>query len=240
MLLDQLEVLVELMVKGLRALNMKLTRETLLDLLNRRRMAYANVPAEQKERQYESFRKLVMLVAVVATLLIYGRMLVKNAPTQGLKQTAAEGVGGGVRTETPALAGVSAVGATVLVVDSPATDLKVSELAMVTRATRTLDVAMDDFSDVDLARALVLRKASGVAVRVFLGRAERGTSESGRALVVHELAGGNVEVHVSAVGGRLGLASYGFDGVLLRTGATGWKTEALNGKNTSGQIVYVE
>ncbi len=218
---------------------MKLTREYLVDVLNRRRLAYADVPPAQMMLRYESIRKLVMLVAVVGALMVFGRMAARNVPIQGMRQIAVQGVNVG-RTETPALAGASAVGATVLVVDSPGTDLEAAELAMVGRSAKSLDVAMSQFSDVELAKALTKLKTGGVAVRVYLGHAQRGPGEAGRLAALRELSSASVEVRAAPEGAGFGLASYAMDGSLLRTGASVWSADALRGSDSGGEIVYVE
>jgi PLD-like domain len=217
---------------------MKLNREVLLGLMNRQ-PSYVNVSREQVGRHYDSVRKLVLMGAVVGGLLVYGRVAVKKMPVQNVRQlaSATEEIG---RTAAPALAGVSAGGASVLVVDSPRENLQVAELGMLAKAKRSVDVAMDEFDDVDLARELVKLKTGGVAVRVYLGQSDRGSASQGRVAALAALLGGGVEVRAKVKKPSAGLASYVIDNSLLRTGATQWKSEALVNPASDGELVFVE
>ena len=215
-----------------------MNREMLLGLMNRQ-PSYVNASRAQVERHYDSVRKLVLMGAVVGGLLIYGRVALRKMPVQNVKQlaSATEQVG---RTAAPALAGVSAGGASVLVVDSPRENLEVAELAMLGKAKRSVDVAMDDFNDAELARELVKLKAGGVAVRVYLGQPERGSAVPGRVAALAALLAGGVEVRTKGQRPNAGLASYVIDNSLLRTGASQWTVDALKNPDADGELVFVE
>jgi hypothetical protein len=215
---------------------MKMTREILLELLNNKRQAYVNVPPAQAMLRYESIRKLVMLGAILLALLVFGRVAARNLPVQGVKRVAVETSEVG-KTESPALAGASAGGASVLVVDSPGTNLEAAELGMLAKAKRSLDVAMDDFSDMDLARELVKLKAGGVVVRVYLGDVQHSANAASALPVL--LAGG---VDVRMKGGKFGtgLASYAIDNSVLRTGASQWSVAELKNEDADGEVIYLE
>lgn len=215
-----------------------MNREMLLGLMNRQ-PSYVNASRAQVERHYDSVRKLVLIGAVVGGLLIYGRVALRKMPVQNVKQlaSATEQVG---RTAAPALAGVSAGGASVLVVDSPRENLEVAELGMLGKAKRSVDVAMDEFNDAELARELVKLKAGGVAVRVYLGQTERGSAVPGRVSALSVLLAGGIDVRTKGKRSNAGLASYVIDNSLLRTGASQWTVEALKNPDSDGELVFVE
>jgi hypothetical protein len=210
-----------------------------MEMLNSKRQTYVNVPPAQAMSRYESIRKLVMLGAILLALIVFGRIAARNLPVQGVKRVAMETSEVG-KTESPALAGGGAGGASVLVVDSPGTNLEVAELSMVAKAKRSLDVVMDDFSDVDLARELVKLKTGGVAVRVYLGDAQHSATAAGRASALPVLLAGGVDVRLK--GGKLetGMASYAIDTSLLRTGASQWTAAELKNPDADGEVVYLE
>lgn len=136
-----------------------------------------------------------------------------------------------------ALAVLPAAAQTVEHLYSPGTNLERSELARLDTATRTVDVAMYSFTDLELAEELAGLARRGVKVRVYRDRGEykqEGEREAQNTTAILLAAG--IEVRVKGARDLMHLKSYAIDGRLLRTGSANWSPTGL--KRQDNDVTY--
>lgn len=213
---------------------MKLQRETLLRILK------PNPSHEISfERRYALVRKLVLMVAVVLALWIYGRRIAEKIPVGTLAHGTATALDGGV--PSVAAAGTVAAATGIYLADSPGANLERLEMNSLAQTRNTLDVAMYSFTDLELADELAKLEQRGVRVRVYRDREQydeeesrsRGGRETATAILVN--AGVAVKVKRSAV--LMHMESYAQDGVFLRSGSANWSPTGL--KRQDNDVMYM-
>ena len=189
-------------------------------------------PAPGEPVTLRTLRPVLLFFGGLLVLTIVSR-LVAPRPSQHAPAAQTAGASAAASSSAPATAetlGGGSETSAALAVFSPETDLEAKEAEAIAHARRSLDVAMDSFTDLELARRLIAAEARGVAVRVYRDHAEYTREEGARGVVTTTalLRSGGVEVRVrSAAAGAMSQRAYAIDGGLLRTGSTNWTPLSL-------------
>jgi phosphatidylserine/phosphatidylglycerophosphate/cardiolipin synthase-like enzyme len=103
-------------------------------------------------------------------------------------------------------------------------NLEAAEIATLRTAQNSMDIAMSDFTDTNIADTLAERARRGVRVRVYGNAGPTRAASSAQVLAILHNAGVPVRLRKGAI---MGLSSYQIDGKVLRTGAAMWTAQSL-------------
>jgi phosphatidylserine/phosphatidylglycerophosphate/cardiolipin synthase-like enzyme len=121
---------------------------------------------------------------------------------------------------------------------APAENLEQIDVALIARATRTLDIAAYVLTDVPVIDALVDAGRRGVAVRVFRDGNERQATGPVAAALDRLAAAPNVEQRFKGSDVYMHLKSYCVDGRLLRSGAANFSASGL--KRQENDLIVID
>jgi phosphatidylserine/phosphatidylglycerophosphate/cardiolipin synthase-like enzyme len=109
------------------------------------------------------------------------------------------------------------------------------------KARRNIDVAMNAFTDKEIAELLASKERQGVRVRVYRDAGQYAQEESsayGHETTSAILKAAGVDVRVKASGELMRLRSYAVDDSFIRTGSAEWSPAGL--EDQDNDVFYIQ
>ena len=125
---------------------------------------------------------------------------------------------------------------------SPTDNLEHADIDQLSRASKTVDVAMYAFTDRFLADHLVKLAKRGVVIRIYRDRSQfeeeqRRAAQSQNGSVMDIFRGqGNIHVRVKGTTDLMHLKAYLVDGTLLRDGSANWSPSGLKRQDNNAHF----
>ena len=209
------------------------------ELANLSRERQAAKLSRQELVTLRSMQKPIVFGVILAALVVFGKVTAGHHPAAASNAIVAgeefrsASSGGPVGNS----AAIAPIGEDETLLFSPDSDLECAELAAVSRAKVTLDVAMYSFTDGALARRLAELAQHGVAVRVYRDASEYEREERSGRSTTALLRQSGVKVKIKAPGELMHLKSYAIDGKVLRSGSANWSRSGLQYQDND--LVYM-